>query len=267
MNNVMAKMKKSAQTRMALLILAVICGIITIAIFGTWVADKINLATNGEPDFTQLSLDEMKNGLFITGTIKEAIGPYAEQYTIDEHGNESPESLNQFYYLIPIYSKQGDYIECFVTFEASYHLSDKNVMEHIAEDSASGVNTGELVIEHGRMVKMKKEQKRILQNWLISEDFYEGGSFIDYCVEYNVMGTTDRDVIYSKIMTYNIDREWQAGRIDIQYILLPLALGVFFVLWIILIDGVQKKRRAKQKADKARQITNINTDEDITRFY
>lgn len=267
MSDILYKMNRTAKTKRSLTILAVICAAFTVFILGNWVIDQINLATNGEPDFTTLSQGEIKNGLFVTGTITEAIGPYAEQYTRDSHGNESDASLNQFYYLVPVYSQNGDHIAYFVTFEARHHYNDRHDMAAIATSSGSGYHAKPLYLEHARMEIMGNDQKRILEKWATSPDFYEGGSFVDYCAANNMLGTADKEVILAKIITCNISREWHAG-IELSNVLYPLVPGVFFALWILLIDAVQKKRKEKYAQEKKERIyQQSNSNDNTLRFY
>jgi hypothetical protein len=79
------------------------------------------------------------------------------------------------------------------------------------------------------------------------------------------MGTTDKDVNLSKIITYNIEREWNAGT-EFSNTLYPLVPGVVFVLWIMLIDKIQKKRKAKYKQEMDRQFQQFKAGEEASHF-
>ena len=264
MNETLKKIKKSAQSRKTLMAIAVICAIISTIILGDWVIERINFAINGEPDFTQLTQDELKAGLFVTGTIDAALGPYAGGYMEEGYGEKSPYYSSDLYYLVPVYSQQGDIVEFFLSFKAG-SSNDRSRMNNIVLYPDDGGEALQVVIDEGHIFNLKKDQKDILEDWVTAPDYYEGGSFVDYCVEYNIMGTTDEDVILSKIVTYNIGRDYHS--IDkIKYILLPLLPGLIAAGWILLIDKIQKKRKAKYKEEMDRQLQQLNADENAPRF-
>lgn len=244
--------------RAFLMFIIVICSVGMIVLFVNWVIDQINLSTNGEPDFNTLTQSEMKDGLFVTGTIDNTVGPYAEDYTVKNSRRTSAFPGN-YYYLVPIYANEGATIECFVSYKAGF-LGDSQRIENIIGKMYGETGRKPLILEHGRMIGLDSEQKSILKNWVSSNDFYENGSFVDYCVEHNLMGTTDKDVILSKILTYSIEKTNSAGinLADVGYIAVPIGVCAIILLIIHRYDKTKIKKKPQVNEFEALKNYDVN---------
>lgn len=239
-----------ARGRGILIMVSAMCALAVLVILINWIVDQVNLANNGEPDFTKLTQSEMKEGLFVTGRIDYALGPYANEYFVDEEGNEVNSNSEKYYYLVPVYSHNTGAIDCFVSFKADSG-SDKDYMEKLAQSTSDGTYTAPLAIKHGRMVSLDSEQKDILKKWATDKDPSSGESFVDFCADNNILGTTDKDVILSKMMTYTIYRMDTAG-INLTYILIPAIIGLIF--FSPILANLIKKKIHKKKKDEMEEF-------------
>ncbi len=224
------------------------CAFIAAVILVNWIIDQINLAVNGEPNLNTLSQSEMKYGLFVTGAIDAASGPYAEEYTVSKYGRRSNPISDNYLYLVPIYSKGGDFIECFVSYEARTG-KDIASLDFIVKDTEEGRRATPLELKHGRMINLHKDQKIVLENWATAHDYRGGDSFVEYCAKNNLLGTRDKDVILSKILTYSIYRVSSAG-VNFADILYPVVPSVFCLLAVFLSrrrKNVPKERFPRQE--------------------
>ena len=232
-------MAESQRIKGFLLMVVFVCAFSTAALFVNWVVDQVNLSANGEPDLNTLTYDELKHGLFVTGTSDVVFGPYAEKYMENEYGERDESYFSDYYYLLPIYAQGGDTIECFVTFKTDRYSDQKNLMQIV-----QSCGTQALIIEHGRMVSLDDEVKEILRSCVKAPGYYEGGSFLNYCIEHNLMGTSDKDEIMSRILTYSIYRTNHAG-INPALIVCTAVTGLIFAM---LLAAMNRKQRERMQA-------------------
>lgn len=222
--------------RIFLFIILAICILACSITLINWIVDQINLASNGQPDFNELAQDELKNGLFVTGTVKCAYGPYAiddlNKYT------KEPDITDDYIYLVPIFSEDG-FVEYFISYETSI---DGSEMYDLSSYFAGETDEYKpYYIEHARMKNMERDLRWIVQSWVQEEVYYEGGSFIDYCIENNMLDTTDNDEILSKFVPFVLMKQHGAG-ISLDTFFQFGAIGLICVGLLLIIRSVHKSR-------------------------
>lgn len=71
----------------------------------------------------------------------------------------------------------------------------------------------------------------MFNEWLENENFYPGGSVIDWCAEMEIFGTTDGNEIRSRMQMYAVSENYAPP----VHIVLPIVFGVMVVLLLFLI--------------------------------
>jgi hypothetical protein len=223
------------RTKKGLIItLAVLSAIfLGLAIFGyfEWSRDHQLLQEKGQPDFNTLTEDQLEAGMFVHGDFDLALDVYAEAYD-SQLGIRTSKDSSNLYYLIPIYDKAGDgEIQYLITFNAEpedFDTLDKIVAQTWSDDPI----TTRLTVDNGYMWNLPDTFKEYFSEWAHDDSFYENGSFIDWCKEYNVFGTDDEAAIEAKLVPYNIyrtDKMADSG---------PLITWIFGGLTILLLIGM-----------------------------
>lgn len=199
------------RTRKGIQILMIILAVIFIGIstltFINWSAEEKALKENGQPDFNTLDQSELKDDMIVTGAVNLAIDWYAEEYETNMCVRTSDES-EVLYYLVPIYDANADgtiNIRYFITFKAKPGDFDTMAQACNLMWSDDPISTM-LTLENAKVDSLPDEFAQYLNEYVSDKSFYEHGSFIDWCVQYNILGTTERSVIESKISPYMIYR-------------------------------------------------------------
>lgn len=209
-------------------------------VFSLWATDQNKLKEKGQPDFNTLSADELENGLIVKGTIDLAFDTFAEAYE-ENYGVRTSDESELLYYVIPIYDIDADgYIQInyFMAFKAEpkhYDMMDK-IMEQtwIEPDEYS-----ELSVENGVINTLPDDLTQFFYEWADDTAFYENGSFIDWCAENNIFGTTDKNEIKSKIMPYYIDETETAGT-SLTGVWVCLIFAVLSIAFLIFMKKYNK---------------------------
>jgi hypothetical protein len=66
--------------------------------------------------------------------------------------------------------------------------------------------TAMLTLEYAKVNSLSDELAQYMDEFANDKSFYENGSFIDWCIEYNILGTTNRAEIASRLAPYVIYR-------------------------------------------------------------
>ena len=159
----------------------------------------------GRLDFNTLTEDQLKAGMCVQGVIDLALGVYAESYET-ELGIRTSDESSSLYYLIPIFDRAGDgKIRYLFTFHAE--PEDFDTLDKIVAQTWSGEPiTTRLTVDDGYIGHLPDTIKRYFLEWAHDDTFYENGSFIDWCKEYNVFGTDDEAAIEARLVPFHIYR-------------------------------------------------------------
>ncbi len=177
-----------------------------------WTIDQNNLKEYGQPDFNTLSIDELKSGMIVKGKIDIAFDTFAEEYET-EYGRRTSDQSEKLYYVVPVYNTDAEgyfdyqYVLCFIT-----EPSDFQRMDEIFEQTWSDEDMDtKVTVTNGVITDMSGDIKQFYYEWADSPEFYDNGSFIDWCMEYNIFGTSDENEIRSRIVPYCISKTASAG--------------------------------------------------------
>ncbi|MCH5278958.1 MAG: DUF308 domain-containing protein [Christensenellaceae bacterium] len=144
--------------------------------------------------------------------------PYVEgqiSFVIDAYSDDQASNLGirlfsgskVFYWLIPLFDDHG-MIESFITLEAPAKYWDtlaQICQETWSVDAPSKPTT--LYITDAKIDDLHPVTRGMLEYWCEQTEFYENGDFIDWCIESDLFGTSERDVILSKLLPYMIVME------------------------------------------------------------
>ena len=181
-----------------LIIGIVVCalGFITMIVF--WVRDQQKLAEYGQPNLNTLPMEQLTDGMIVTGTIDLSLGTFAETYETN-NGVRTSERSTSLYYVIPIYEidSEGYYvIQYCMGFKAD--PDEFAVMDTICEQTWLEIDDPiELPVKNAYIHSMDSDYWQFFMEWADDPSFYDNGSFIDWCAEYYIFGTDDREFIRS----------------------------------------------------------------------
>jgi hypothetical protein len=102
----------------------------------------------------------------------------------------------------------------------------------VAQTWSGGPLTTRLTVDDGYIWSLPDDFKKYFSEWAHDASFYENGSFIDWCKEYDVFGTNDEAAIEAKLVPYDIyrtDRAMDSG---------PLITWIFGGLAVLLVIGL-----------------------------
>lgn len=210
----------------------------------SWAKGQLQLRKIGQPSFNTLPMEDLKDGLIVTGTIDLTMGNYAwESITSDTDMDTN------LYYLIPIYDIDGEgyYVfHYFIGYKAA--TEDVSTMEKISEQTWNETTAPVvLTVENGIIHNLNGDLKQYLAEWVEEPGFYDGGSFIDWCAEYNILGTADREIIQSKIVPYWIEETQTVGT-DLLTAWVFLIMAAIFLLSLLTLKLIFRKRSARGNA-------------------
>ncbi len=223
-----------------LAVLFVICAGAAVFTYFSWSSDQQALKTSGQPDFNTLSEADLKGGLIVKGTIDIALDAYVEDYetTVGIRFSDNSEAL---YYLVPIYDMDKDgYItfKYLITYKAE--PKDFDAMNDIATNFWNGgAELKTLTIDNAKIVDLPAENKRLFAEWASTPNYYEGGSFYDWCAETLAFGTDDRAAIESKFVPYMIQKTATAGTDPVVMWILAGAAGLCLIILAVVL--IRKK--------------------------
>jgi hypothetical protein len=235
------------KTRKGIMILLIVIGVILLAVAGyslsNWMKDQAMLEKYGQPDLYSLSAEQLVDGLIIRATVDLAIDVFAEDYDVDSGGRISDKSAH-LYYVIPVYDLADDnavITKYLMVLKAE--PGDFAVLDKICEQTWTDVaEYTELALINGKVVKLPDDVQQLMVKWYQGTGFYEGGSFLDWCVEYNIFGTDDKAQIETKILPFMVYKTASAGdSLEPFWILLSLAAVPFIVMLFMIIYKKPKK--------------------------
>jgi hypothetical protein len=246
---------------MMIIMIAISVGI-SIFVFISWAAEKKALEVNGQPDFNTLKQGELADGMTVTGTINLAVDWYAEEYETGYFGTRTSDDSEALYYLVPVYQSNADgtvAIQYFVTFKAK--PKDFDTMDAVVNQTWSNdPMTALLTLDYADVDDLSGELAQYMNEYVNDKNFYENGSFIDWCVEYNILGTTNRTEIASKLAPYVISRttgpENTFGIACLFAGIALVCLAIFLVLQLVKrpIKGVIDTTPMYEDFSKVRQM-------------
>ena len=258
----MPKTRKGAIITM--IVVMVVCLIMALVAFLMWNDDQNTLKEKGQPSFNTLSADQLEHGLIVQGKIDMAFSIFAERYEEDFGMRLSDDSEN-LYYIVPIYNIDNNGNITFnhiMTFEADPKEFD--IMNKIVNQTwSNATDFSELQIENGLVLNLGSDLEDYFYEWIEAPDFYENGSFIDWCVECRIFGTDDRDVIQSKIVPYMIDKTGTPGTdLSVVWVMLGMAVLCFIVILVLCLYKNQIKgfSDTTRHDDGFRQIREMKED-------
>ena len=229
----------------ALTIVTAICTFVAASLLIEW-EEAQKQKELSQLNFNTLRMDQLKDGQAVQGTIDKSFGTYAETYSTSGEAHNSEE----LFYILPIYQIDGEQrvdIKYFITFKAV--PKDFETMDKIVEQTFTDTpGHTELSIKNGIITPIPEEYKKYLKEWMETPDFYENGSFIDWCIENNIFGTNDRDVIESNVvsfMIYETDAEKSGASLIWIFFAGLAALSLTFLLVLIC-----KKPTSVEPTDK-----------------
>lgn len=219
-------------------VFTILCITGAIVAFGFWVSDVQKMKKQGELCFNTLPEEDLESGLFVSGTIDTAIDVYAETFETNELGQRISNNSDKMFYVIPIYDNDKLHCQYFIAFEGQSKQFDD--MEKIVHQTWNDVTEWtEIQITNGKTYRLPDEIQQLYVDWAQNPDFYEGGSFIDWCAEMNLFNTDDREDILSKMVPYAI-YQTDAVNSNLTGTILCVGLSIsFFVLYMI----VKKSKR------------------------
>jgi len=254
------------KTRKGMKITMLICAALLIGFsvisFISWSIQKQEIAESGQPDFNTLAQSELADNMYVTGTIDLAIDYYAEDYATDSSGNRTSDDSEALYCLVPVYESSADgtvNIRYFVTYKAEPKDFD-TVEAIIAQTWSDDPMTAMIPLEYAQVYDLPEDYQQYLDEYINRKDFYENGSFTDWCVEYNILGTTNRAQIASKVAPYMIQKVDGPGTaLTNALIFLGIALGcviIFLVLHFVKgpIQGVIDEQPLTEDFSKLRDM-------------
>ncbi len=222
--------------KITMIIFAVICIGLSVFAFISWSNEKQDIAESGQPDFNTLAQNELTDDMYVTGAIDLAIDYYAEDYETNSSGKRASDDSEALYYLVPVYESSADgtvNIRYFITYKAE--PKDFDTMDAILTQTRSNdPMTAMLTLDYAQVDDLPESYQQYLSEYINSKDFYENGSFVDWCVEYNILGTTNRTEIASRIVPYMIRKTAGPDSPLTAGIVLAGLAVVFIIIFLVL---------------------------------
>jgi len=118
-----------------------------------------------------------------------------------------------------------------ITFHAE--PEDFDTLDKIVAQTWSGEPiTTRLTVDDGYIGRLPDKFKQYFLEWAHDDMFYENGSFIDWCKEYNVFGTDDEAAIEARFVPFHIYRE------DMSFESGPIYAWAFGGTSILIVIGM-----------------------------
>lgn len=214
-----------------------------------WIEEQKILTEVGQPDFNSLPINELKADQIVKGDIGLAIDVYSEEYEEGFLGTRASDESDALYYLIPVYTLNEDgyaNIQYFMTYKALPEEFD--IMDDIVASTWSdNQNMKVLSLDYATISELDEEVWSHLQDMVHDENFYEGGSFIDWCIENNTFDSSNEAFIESKFVPYELSRKntptsdlWLM-KFFLFLIILQVILLLVFIFYKKEIKGIDTK--------------------------
>ncbi len=247
----MAKQRKSsAQIRsggIALIVMALVLVVAGGVAFFAAQRDLAQYEAEGARDFNLLSPEELEGKPYVHGYVEAVFEVYAEEYTT-MYGVRSSDKSDKLYYLIPILEDGHD--PYFLSIEATpdYYSALDSIYDW-TWDYETTAECPELYLEDARIAPLSSDMKDILYDWCVTGEFYENGSFVDWCIEYDFLGTNDVDELLSHVLPYMIVPHQEPGSTAGSMLAVAGAGVILLILGILLL--------AKAKAAKTAEAASV----------
>lgn len=217
-----------------LFILLLIMLLSAAAIIIAWGIQHQTLNEEELADLSTLPQSAIADGLPIRAEIDLALDTFAEEYetTGTLHASEKTTKL---FYIVPVYGVDEDGYLIF-NYLLVYQCMPKNInqMDSVLEQTYTDVDDyTSLNLRSGLIRKLPDELIGFFNGWSNNKSYYSNGSFIDWCAESGVFGTSDKDVIKSKILPYMIVDT--SGGMDFVWVLLPASSVIFLVMMLFIV--------------------------------
>lgn len=232
--------------------------VLLFALLLTYLNHQNLLEENGQPDFNTLEVEDLKDNLYVHGKINTIIDVYAERYE-KSYGKKKTTDL---YYIIPIYDIDANgYVNTkyFISFRTGQKHFDE--MDNIVRQTWTDVpKLTTLELDNAVIIDLPDDYKKYLDDWVKDSNFYEGGSFIDWCINTNVLNTTDSETIKSKITPYLIIESTGTDPTTICLFLGFFILSVCLLLYLIFKKGPIKGFEESVKLESFKHIRQMDED-------
>ncbi len=216
--------------KITLAVLAAISLGLTILCYVLWSGEQQSLRENGRPSFNTLPAEKLDTNLMTQGVIDVALGVYAEGYE-SNLGLRTSDKSTELYYVIPVYDESTMMPSYLITYKATpleYETLDK-----VVEQTWMGTGYDNyLTVESAGIAELSDELKGYYLEWARDPSFYENGSFVDWCAEYDVFGTDDPAAIESKLVPYRI---YQSDGTDPVLIYVLGGMTVLLLIGLVLV--------------------------------
>ncbi len=230
-----ARTYRNSGRRLKIRIVTTTLGIVwflgAIVAFFVWSADQNAPKETVQPDFNTLAQEDLKDELLVKGNVGFMFGAYAEEFETTLGFRKSGDS-EIIYYIVPVYATNPD-----GTISPRYCITYKampdefEMMDRLAEQSSHGLSyITPMTVEYAQIEDLPRD----VRQFLFEDGFYDGGSFADFCAEYNVFGTADRSIIASKLVPYMLYKTSAPGK-SLTFVWVLLGISVFcFTIMLIM---------------------------------
>ena len=213
-------------------------------------ADRAMLEEKGYLNYQNVAFAQLEDGLHVGGVVSEVFACYAEEYEADYGVFRTSDDSEALYYLIPVYRWEQERavgVDYFIGLRSEPEHFDE--LEKIFEQTMSGNISGPAAscdIGHARIQRASQEIYGYLEKWYTTEQFYENGTFLDWCVEYNLFHTSDPQQVGQRIVPYVINCDVEEGGAGNWIVFLWLAGFCAIGLVIVIICHMRRRRAGFQ---------------------
>ena len=229
----------------------IICVIASVVVYTSWKEDQKTISRDGIPDFTYLSEDELEDGKIVMGDIYYVFDEFAATFE-EKYGVQVSDTPTNRYLLIPNgyrVTEEGEFYDYIMALKVDASATGEyDTVDEMLNSFWYSVDSDTIFsMEHGFIFELSDEFKGYMFEYVNDPRFYDGGSFIDWCAEVNVLGTADKEEIASKIVPYVVDPSPEAGSAIFPiYFLIPFAL-LMLIFAGLDINALLKNRREEQE--------------------
>lgn len=233
-----ASVSKRKSVGISLLVIGIVFIVLGLVSLFNVLRDLNKFETEGTRNFNLLSPAELSEEPYVEGRVEFVFEVFAEEYTTN-YGVRTSDASDKLYYLIPLVS--DGYIENFVTLEATprYYDTLDQIYDETWDPELPEVYT-ELYLEDARVKHLPSDIEDILYDWCETGEFYQNGSFVDWCIESDFFGTSDPEVILASVLPYMIVPDSKPGSIGISVGVVMLGIGL-----ILLLIAIVRIKKAK----------------------
>jgi|GEM_PF-4258928 len=243
---------KKKITFRAILFLIMFIGLMwgSLVVYKLWAEDQKTIAEEGIPSFNAMTMEELESGKIVKGEVREVFDEFAARYEERMGIRVSDLPKNRFLIIPNGYQETRDgafYDHVMVLKVDAGSTGEFDTVDSMILSFKEGIKTDTyLNIEHGFIFRLPEDASMALDEYVKNENLYEGGSFIDWCAEVNLLGTKHKEQIASRIVPYMIDPSPEAGSAIFPiFFLLPFA---FLMLLFAVLDIRELVKHRKEKA-------------------